>query len=210
MKDNLHVGKLFTEPLHQDVKHCPCQSFRAVKVACKQDFPLTWLRYISLVMVECIFLVAAYWACLGRQWSVSFLSLLISDAFFCCCFPALERDLSWQTWNPCPYRRWADLCSQVQWLWWQGGQSDMEGLKMLRPSLLVLGEGCSQLLFWVARVMRSKYIIQRQLHMFKAAPWKIKWVDRESEREFSPVVSEIVGADIRGWVCKSFSFLISF
>lgn len=74
------------------IKMWPCQSFRAVKVACKQDFPLTWLKYISLVMVECIFLVAAYWACLRRQWSVSFLSLLISDAFFCCCFPALERD----------------------------------------------------------------------------------------------------------------------
>lgn len=49
--------------------------------------------------------------------------------------------------------------------------------------------------------MRSKYIIQRQLHMFIAyisIPWKIKQVERESEREFSPVVSEIVGAGMQG------------
>lgn len=60
MKDNLCVEKLFTLSLHQDVKQCPCQSFRAVKVACKQDLPLTWLKYISCIVVECIFLVVGY------------------------------------------------------------------------------------------------------------------------------------------------------
>lgn len=60
MKENLCVGKLFTLPLHQDVKHCPRQSFRSVKVVCKQDLPLTWLKYISCIILEFIFLVAAY------------------------------------------------------------------------------------------------------------------------------------------------------
>lgn len=60
IKDNLCVGKLFTLPLHQDMKHCPCQSFRALKVACKQDLPSTWLKYFSCIIMGCIFLVAAY------------------------------------------------------------------------------------------------------------------------------------------------------
>lgn len=52
MKDNLYVGKLFILPLHQDMKHCPCQSFRAERVAYKQDLALTWLKYISYIIME--------------------------------------------------------------------------------------------------------------------------------------------------------------
>lgn len=173
MKDNLCVEKLFTLSLHQDVKQCPCQSFRAVKVACKQDLPLTWLKYISCIVVECIFLVVGYWACLKRQWSVGFLSLLVSDAFFYFYFPVLERYWVDKRGIPAPTEgelssacRFSDQVTR--------GSKWHVGTQNAQASTASLGESCPQLLFWVACVMRSKYIIKRQLHMFIVASWKIK------------------------------------
>lgn len=90
-KDNLYVGKVLTLPLHQDVKHRPWRGFRTVKVFCKQELPSTWLKYSFIHHCEMNFSGGCLWACLERQCSCSFLSLVVSDAFFYCYFPALER-----------------------------------------------------------------------------------------------------------------------
>lgn len=138
MKDNLYVGKLFTLPLHQDVKHCPCQSFRAVKVACKQGLPLTWLKYISCITMEGNFLVAAY----EHAWTGSGLAV-----FSLCWSLILSFTISQHLREAdftnifCPYRRWAApqglwhlLCPRVRWLQWQGGSKRHVGTQNAQTS----------------------------------------------------------------------------
>lgn len=172
-----------------------CQGFITVNVAGKGDMLLTWLKEISCFTTVYNFLQV----CLDWQWSRSFLYLLLSDSSFFCNYLALERD-----WHPEPYGGWAIAqglshlsCLQVGWLWCGGGSKRRVETQNAQISSAIQATSYLQLLFRVAHVIRSKYMIPGQLRRFMVAPWKIKYINWDSERKFSPIVLEMVGADIK-------------